>query len=174
MAAFAHLLASLVSMWQHSHFSQSHLAFYAEHEDEDEMLRNDDPLALWPDDWAAGAAWHSFASHGDPVGQFAFTHAHHQQQHPFTGLVVADCTLLLSGTRTLLTECQANVLPGAMDSYNDMTLASLANQCTASDAKSCGGPAQNRKQHKHCTTWWSLQPTYRFSGAGHALVRCPG
>ena len=44
----------------------------AEREEEDEMARSDDPLALWPDDWAAGAPWHSFASHGDPVGRSFF------------------------------------------------------------------------------------------------------
>ncbi|DBA79153.1 TPA: hypothetical protein ACH3X1_008985 [Trebouxia sp. C0004] len=40
----------------------------AEQEEEDEMLRNDDPLALWPEDWADNAPWRSFASHVDPVG----------------------------------------------------------------------------------------------------------
>ena len=42
-----------------------------EQEEEDEMLRNDDPLALWPEDWADDAPWRSFASHADPVGQCA-------------------------------------------------------------------------------------------------------
>ncbi len=44
---------------------------FAEQEEEDEMLRNDDPLALWPDVWADNAPWRSFASHVDPVGQCA-------------------------------------------------------------------------------------------------------
>lgn len=47
------------------------------------MLRNDDPLELWPDDWAANAPWRSFASHGDPVGQSAPT----PRPHPPTVLV---------------------------------------------------------------------------------------
>jgi len=44
---------------------------FTEQEEEDEMLRNDDPLALWPEDWADNAPWRSFASHVDPVGQCA-------------------------------------------------------------------------------------------------------
>ena len=42
-----------------------------EQDEEDEMLRNDDPLTLWPEDWADNAPWRSFARHDDPVGQFA-------------------------------------------------------------------------------------------------------
>ena len=40
----------------------------AEHDEEGDVQRHDDPTELWPDDWAAGAPWHSFASHTDPIG----------------------------------------------------------------------------------------------------------
>ena len=40
----------------------------AEHDEEDDLQRHDDPTELWPDAWAAGAPWHSFASHADPIG----------------------------------------------------------------------------------------------------------
>lgn len=37
-------------------------------EEEDELARTDDPVALWLDDWAADAPWEKYASHTDPVG----------------------------------------------------------------------------------------------------------
>ncbi|DBB12764.1 TPA: hypothetical protein ACH3X3_005536 [Trebouxia sp. C0006] len=39
-----------------------------EQEEEDEMLRNNDPSASWPEEWADTTPWRSFACHVDPVG----------------------------------------------------------------------------------------------------------
>ena len=44
------------------------LACGAGMEEEDELARSDDPVALWLDDWAADAPWEKYASHTDPVG----------------------------------------------------------------------------------------------------------
>ena len=41
---------------------------FAGQEEEDDLARSDDPVALWLDDWANDAPWDKYASHTDPVG----------------------------------------------------------------------------------------------------------
>ena len=43
------------------------LCLTADDDEEDEMQRQDDSQ-IWSDYWAAGAPWHSFARHFDPIG----------------------------------------------------------------------------------------------------------